>query len=298
MRAIRSSLLLLAMAVAVAGCASQPVYVQMPPPGQMQPTIDTMTYGAPAPAYQPGYGYQPGYSAPGATTYAYPASTTCNGLLTCFGPGAPSAYPAGPNYAYQVGGAAYQAAPRYAYPAAPAPAAGPAPLYNSTATSAPVPAPAVTSQSSYTLDSGDRLRIVVFGQDGLTNSYLVDASGHIAMPLIGSVMAKGETTDQLSARLAEKLRDGFIREPHVAVEVEAYRPFFILGEVTAPGQYPYVANMTAETAVAIAGGFAPRAVRQSVVLIRNYNGQQMRMTVPLSYPLRPGDTINIQERWF
>jgi polysaccharide export outer membrane protein len=161
-----------------------------------------------------------------------------------------------------------------------------------------VPAPAVTSQSSYTLDSGDRLRIVVFGQDGLTNSYLVDASGHIAMPLIGSVMAKGETTDQLSARLAEKLRDGFIREPHVAVEVEAYRPFFILGEVTAPGQYPYVANMTAETAVAIAGGFAPRAVRQSVVLIRNYNGQQMRMTVPLSYPLRPGDTINIQERWF
>jgi polysaccharide biosynthesis/export protein len=118
------------------------------------------------------------------------------------------------------------------------------------------------------------------------------------MPLIGSVMAKGETTDQLSARLAEKLRDGFIREPHVAVEVEAYRPFFILGEVTAPGQYPYVANMTAETAVAIAGGFAPRAVRQSVVLIRNYNGQQMRMTVPLSYPLRPGDTINIQERWF
>ena len=79
---------------------------------------------------------------------------------------------------------------------------------------------------------------MVFGQDGLTNSYLVDASGHIAMPLIGSVMAKGETTDQLSARLADKLRDGYIREPHVAVEVEAYRPFFILGEVTAPGQYP------------------------------------------------------------
>ena len=73
-----------------------------------------------------------------------------------------------------------------------------------------MPAPAVTSQSSYTLDSGDRLRIVVFGQDGLTNSYLVDASGHIAMPLIGSVMAKGATTDQLSARIADKLRDGFI----------------------------------------------------------------------------------------
>jgi polysaccharide export outer membrane protein len=264
----------------------------------MQPSIDTVTYGAPAPAYQPGYGYRPGYGAQGATSYAYPASTTCNGLLTCFGPGAHSAYPAGPGYAYQAGATAYQAAPRYAYPAPAAPVASPAPLYNSSATPVPAPAPAITPQSPYTLDSGDRLRIVVFGQDGLTNSYLVDASGHIAMPLIGSVMAKGETTDQLSGRIAEKLRDGFIREPHVAVEVEAYRPFFILGEVTAPGQYPYVANMTAETAVAIAGGFAPRAVRQSVVVIRNINGQQMRMTVPLGYPLRPGDTINVQERWF
>jgi polysaccharide export outer membrane protein len=84
----------------------------------------------------------------------------------------------------------------------------------------------------------------------------------------------------------------------VAVEVEAYRPFFILGEVTAPGQYPYVANMTAETAVAIAGGFAPRAMRQSVILNRTYNGQQIRMSVPLTYQLRPGDTINVQERWF
>jgi polysaccharide export outer membrane protein len=292
MRVIGSSLLLLAVAVAAAGCASQPVaYVQMPPPAQVQPSIDTMTYGAPAPAYQPGYGYQPAYGAPSATTYAYPASAACTGLLTCFNQGAPNAYPAGPGYAYQ-------AAPRYAYPVVAASVASPAPLYRSAATPAPAPAPAITAQSPYTLDSGDRLRIVVFGQDGLTNSYLVDASGHIAMPLIGSVMAKGETTDQLSARIAEKLRDGYIREPHVAVEVEAYRPFFILGEVTAPGQYPYIANMTAETAVAIAGGFAPRAVRQSVVLIRTYNGQQIRMTVPLGYQLRPGDTINVQERWF
>ena len=254
MRVTRSSLLLLAVAVAVAGCASQPVaYMQMPPQSQMQPSIDTMTYGAPAAAYQPSYGYQSGYRAPSATTCAYPT-----GLMTCAYPAASGAYAAGSNYAYQARGTAYQPAPNYAYPAT----AAPAPLYNSTT------APAISAQQPYTLDSGDRLRIVVFGQDGLTNSYLVDASGHIAMPLIGSVMAKGETTDQLSARIAEKLKDGYVREPHVAVEVEAYRPFFILGEVTAPGQYPYIANMTAETAVAIAGGFAPRAVRQSVVVIR------------------------------
>src|SRR6202030_3221799 len=212
MRVIRSSLLLLAVALCAAGCASQPVaYVQTPPPGQVQPSIDSVTYGAPAPGYQPGYAYQPGYRAPSATTYAYPASAACPGLLTCFNQAAPNAYPAGPGYAYQ-------AAPRYVYPAAAAPVASPAPLYNATATPEPVSAPAITAQSPYTLDSGDRLRIAVFGQDGLTNSYLVDASGHIAMPLIGSVMAKGATTDQLSARIAEKLRDGYIREPHVAVE--------------------------------------------------------------------------------
>jgi polysaccharide export outer membrane protein len=87
-------------------------------------------------------------------------------------------------------------------------------------------------------------------------------------------------------------------EPHVAVEIEAYRPFFILGEVTQPGQYPYVANMTVETAVAIAGGFAPRAFRQTVIVNRNVNGQLLRMTVPITCPLRPGDTVNVQERWF
>jgi polysaccharide biosynthesis/export protein len=160
------------------------------------------------------------------------------------------------------------------------------------------PAAPAAGLGAYALDSGDRLRVVVFGQDGLTNSYIVDAGGFIDMPLIGSVPARGATTEQLANRISEKLREGYIREPHVAVEVEAYRPFFILGEVTQPGQYPYVANMTAETAVAIAGGFTPRAMRKTVILNRTYYGQQMRIAVPLSFPLRPGDTINVQERWF
>jgi polysaccharide export outer membrane protein len=163
---------------------------------------------------------------------------------------------------------------------------------------APVAYAATDDEGPYTLDAGDRLRIVVFGQEGLTNSYSVDASGHIAMPLIGSVDARGLTTDQLSRRIADKLRQGYIREPHVAVEIEAYRPFFILGEVTAPGQYPYVANMTVETAVAIAGGFGPRGFRKTVIISRNVNGQQVRFTVPVTCPIRPGDTINVQERWF
>jgi polysaccharide export outer membrane protein len=100
---------------------------------------------------------------------------------------------------------------------------------------------------AYTLDSGDRLRVVVFGQESLTNSYSVDAAGNITMPLIGAVHARGLTTAELTRVIAARLRQGFLREPHVAVEVELYRPFFILGEVNFPGQYPYVPNMTAET---------------------------------------------------
>jgi polysaccharide export outer membrane protein len=155
-----------------------------------------------------------------------------------------------------------------------------------------------TQQFPYTLDSGDRLRVVVFGQDGLTNSYVVDASGDIAMPLIGSVAARGLTTDQLSARIADLLRQGYVRDPHVAVEVEAYRPFFILGEVTQPGQYPYVANMTVETAVAIAGGFTARGYKDSVVISRNYGGEVYRFKTPITAQVQPGDTIQVQERWF
>ncbi len=113
---------------------------------------------------------------------------------------------------------------------------------------------------AYTLDSGDRLRVVVFGQEGLTNSYAVDIAGNVTLPLIGPVRARGHTTTEVSAAVVARLRQGFLREPHVAVEVEAYRPFFILGEVSFPGQYPYVANMTVETAVAIAGGFQPARI--------------------------------------
>lgn len=159
-------------------------------------------------------------------------------------------------------------------------------------------APAYQPQPAYTLDAGDRLRIVVFGQDGITNSYIVDAAGNVSLPLIGTVPARGASPQQLAKVIADKLRHGYVREPHVSVEVEAYRPFFILGEVTSPGQYAYVPNMTAETAIAIAGGFAPRASKKQVELTRNQGGQQFHGKVPLNTPLRPGDTIIVPERWF
>ena len=161
-----------------------------------------------------------------------------------------------------------------------------------------VAAPVILHDPAYRLDAGDRLRIVVYGQEGLTNSYSVDAAGVVTLPLIGSVPARGCTPAELAAAITSRLQNGFIREPYVAVEIEAYRPFFILGEVAAPGQYPYVPNMTAEAAVAIAGGFTPRAKRNVVVITRTNQMGQTSIVASPNAPLSPGDTVTIGERWF
>jgi len=156
-------------------------------------------------------------------------------------------------------------------------------------------APVVASRDpAYHLDAGDKLRVVVYGQEGLTNTYAIDAAGAITMPLIGSVPARGMTPAGLASAISARLRNGFIREPSVAVEIETYRPFFILGEVAAPGQYPYVPNMGVESAVAIAGGFSPRARRDAVTLTHHAD----RIIVPLGTPIAPGDTVFVGERWF
>jgi polysaccharide export outer membrane protein len=160
---------------------------------------------------------------------------------------------------------------------------------------APIPA---AYDSAYRLNAGDKLRVVVYGQEGLTNTYAIDAGGSITMPLIGLVPARGRTPAGLAAEITGKLRHGYIRDPSVAVEIETYRPFFILGEVAAPGQYPYVPNMSVESAVAIAGGFSPRAQRDRVTLTHTDSSGSMRVVVPLGTALGPGDTVLVGERWF
>ncbi|MBV1706262.1 MAG: polysaccharide export protein [Hyphomicrobiales bacterium] len=155
-----------------------------------------------------------------------------------------------------------------------------------------------TPNRPYTLASGDRLRVLVFGQDQLSNSYDVDSTGSIEMPLIGSVHAKGLTTHGLERVIADKLRDGYIRDPKVAVEVQAYRPFFILGEVTTAGQYPYINGMTVENAIAVAGGYTPRASHGAVIMTRIIDGRSYTGTVPTTEPVHPGDSISVRERLF
>jgi len=328
MRVTRPLLLFFAVATVAGGCARDPIMrVQIAAVPAPQ-GIDNVIYGAaPPPRYAtaptlyatavpPSYAtVAPSYPAATAPRYATAASPLNMSAATPAAATAPApryAKAATPPDAAATAPPYANAAPAYGTAMAPSYTTA-SPFYMSAATppfgggvrTTPASysyasyayAPAM-QQWPYALDSGDRLRIVVFGQEGLTNSFVLDASGNIDMPLIGTVVARGLTTDQLSARIADLLRQGFVREPHVAVEIEAYRPFFILGEVTQPGQYPYVANMTVETAVAIAGGFGPRGDRNSVTISRNYGGQTVRFRTPVTAQVRPGDTIQVQERWF
>ena len=139
---------------------------------------------------------------------------------------------------------------------------------------------------------------MVFGQEGLTNSFSVDGAGNVSAPLIGTVRARGRTTAQLGSTIEARLRQGYLRDPRVSVQVEAFSPFFVLGEVGVPGQYPFVNGTTVQNAIASAGGFGPRGYKDSVGLTRIMGGALLTAAVPLSFPLRPGDTITVRERFF
>lgn len=154
------------------------------------------------------------------------------------------------------------------------------------------------ANAPYALASGDRVRVIVFGQDNISNSYAVNGSGHIAMPLAGEMSVGGLTTVEAERLIEGHLKAGYLRDPHVSVEVEAFRPFFVLGEVTVAGQYPFVNGMTVQKAVAIAGGFTPRGYQGGVALTRTVDGLPVTGEVPLTFPLRPGDTLTVEERIF
>lgn len=153
-------------------------------------------------------------------------------------------------------------------------------------------------EGPYKLGAGDRIRLVVFGQDELTGEYLVSDSGFITVPLIGPVDAEGMSVRELEGQIAEKLKQGILVTPNCTVEIATYRPFYILGETKAPGQYDYVPRMTVLTAVSISGGYTFRADQDLVSITRHVDGQLSEFRAePLAY-IQPGDVINVYERYF
>jgi polysaccharide biosynthesis/export protein len=161
-----------------------------------------------------------------------------------------------------------------------------------------IPKSVADTDGPYLLDTGDRLRIFVYGQPNLSRLYVVDHDGKIAVPLIGELHARGKTTSELQHAIRAKLGAEFVKDPQVTVDIQQNRPFFILGEVKTAGQFPYVSGMTVETAIAIAGGYTERASERKFRITRRVNGMVEQIEAPGDYVVKPGDTIYVFERFF
>ena len=151
----------------------------------------------------------------------------------------------------------------------------------------------------YSLGPGDSVRIITYGEDPLTGEFRVNDRGAIALPLIGAIQAGGKTPRELEEAIADSLKKGdVLKKPSVSVEVAAYRPIFVLGEVNKPGQYPYQAGMTVVTAAAVAGGYTYRAVEDYASVVRSWEGESIEGKAGRQAAVRPGDVITVFERRF
>ena len=162
----------------------------------------------------------------------------------------------------------------------------------------PALGPDIEGEGEYQLDSGDQVRVHVFGQEELSGTYTVDGTGMISMPLLRTMTARGSTTAQLELAITERLEKGILRSPSVSVQIESFRPFFILGQVRNPGNYPYVHRMTVLTAVAVGGGFTPRAEQGYVSITRTVGDRPVEGRAERSTLVYPGDVIFVHERFF
>lgn len=160
------------------------------------------------------------------------------------------------------------------------------------------PATAAASDYIYRLGADDRVRITVYGEPTLSGEYAVNTEGQISFPLVGMVKAGGLTLSELTTQLTAALGKGYFKDPHLVVDMVAYRPIYVLGEVNKAGQYPYVAGMTVLGAVASAGGFTYRANQKTVMIRHNGRPSEVLTSLTANLIVYPGDTIRIRERHF
>lgn len=152
-------------------------------------------------------------------------------------------------------------------------------------------------RAGYRLGAGDRVRVTVFGHEDLSGEFIVGTNGTISFPLVGEIPAQNQSLRQLETAIMERLSPDYLRDPKVAAEVLDYRPFYIIGEVNAPGSYPYVSGMRIVNAVALAGGFTYRA-REDDLYITRAEGSGEKEDANQSTVVLPGDVIEVPQRFF
>lgn len=166
-------------------------------------------------------------------------------------------------------------------------------------TAPPLPAEvAAQGASEYQLGLGDKVRVQVYGEQDLSGEFQVSANGAVTMPLVGDVPAVGLTARQLEQRLAEQYRQGYLRDPRIAVEVYGFRPYYVLGEVERPGRYPALEGTTLLGAIATAGGYTYRADDKRVFIRRAGNETEYQVDPNRQLVVAPGDVIRVGERYF
>jgi polysaccharide export outer membrane protein len=160
-------------------------------------------------------------------------------------------------------------------------------------------APSVAEVGDYRLGAGDGLRLIFYGEDKLNGEYQIASDGHVALPLIGEVDANGKTLLELQAAIRTAYaKGGYLLDPKVAVEILRYRPFFVLGEVNAPGQYPFIPGMTVRQAIATAKGYTYRAQQGTAMITRWGEANETGYKLSPGTAVTPGDTIRVPERHF
>lgn len=159
-------------------------------------------------------------------------------------------------------------------------------------------APETTTNAAYQLGPGDKLKISIFGQTDWNGEYAVDGAGNVQLPLIGQIKAAGLTISQFQKVITDKLSDGYYVNPSVSIEVTNYRPFYIIGQVSKPGEYAYVNDMSILNAVALAGGYTSRADESEAYIRRNGATKEIQVPADETTKVQPGDIIRIPERYF
>ncbi len=157
---------------------------------------------------------------------------------------------------------------------------------------------AIAFAEAYRLGVGDKVRVIVYGEEDLSGEFEVDSTGVIALPLVGETAAQGKTLREFEQTVTIAFGDGYVRDPRVSVEVVNFRPFFILGEVTAPGEYSYKSGMNILNAVAMAKGYTFRASTSYVYITRDGSTEEVEYPADHSTKIFPGDIIKVPERIF
>ena len=158
--------------------------------------------------------------------------------------------------------------------------------------------PASASGPQLRLAAGDKIRVTVFGEDKLSGEYQLDTAGYLSLPLAGTIEAAGFTKPELEQALTTKLKSEYLRNPKVTVDVIAYRPFYVLGEVKSPGEYPYRSGLNVLSAIAIAGGATYRANNSIVLIQRSGTSEMVEYPQSTTIPVYPGDVVRLLERFF